>query len=101
MKPMTPNDLGKIVEHCQKVPISDFLFSYRTKIKELILKNSIEISGHDIELLTSKTGNGGTRYWFKCPICIRRVGILFRHTNGTTGCRICLDLSYRAQRYKG
>ena len=98
---MTLNNLGKIVEQSQKIKISDLLIKYRLKIKESMLKNSVEISGKMVELLTSKTGNGGIRYWFRCPTCSRRAGILFSALNRTLGCRLCLKLSYRKQRYKG
>jgi len=94
---MTLNNLGKTVEQSQKIRISDLLL----KIKKSVFENSIEISGKNIELTTSKTGNGGTRYWFKCPACLRRSGTLFNTLNGTIGCRVCLNLSYRKQRYKG
>lgn len=101
MEPMTLNNLEKIVEQYQAIRISDLLLKYRLKIKESMLENVVEISGYNIELTTSKTGNGGVRYWFKCPLCYRRVGVLFGPPDAIIGCRICLNLDYQKQRYKG
>jgi len=104
MKPLSPNDLGKkyLVEDCQKIKIEDFLKSYRKKLKELILTSECDILGLNIELTTSKTFYNGERYWFKCPSCGRRVGLLLKHpTNHQIGCRRCLNLDYRTRRYKG
>ena len=99
---MTLNNLGKTVEQHQAIRIADLLVKYRLKIKESMLENSIEISGHNIELATSKTGNGGTRYWFKCPLCSRRAGMLFVGSpSSPIACRQCLGIYYRKQRYKG
>jgi hypothetical protein len=104
MKPMKPNDLGKIllVEECQKVEINSFLRRTKLKLKETILNSEISTLGTVIELTTSKTGLGGTRYWFKCPLCKGRVGTLFIHAvSQNLGCRGCLGLQYRKIRYKG
>ena len=58
--------------------------------------------GIDIELIATETKFNGMRFWFKCPQCERRVGVLFKHTiTEIIGCRICLNLHYRKQRYKG
>lgn len=98
---MTLNNLGRIVEQYQKISVSDLLVKYRATVRQSMLDNTIEISGYTIELATSKTGNGGIRYWFKCPLCGRRSGTLFSASNSIIGCRICLGLYYRKQRYKG
>ena len=99
-----PNDLGKIylVEECRKVPIKDFLKSYRGKMKELFLTSELEAAGVRVELTVTKGNFGGILFWFKCPGCARRVGVLFRHpVSGVLGCRKCLNLEYRKRRYKG
>jgi len=101
---MSPNDLGRkfIVEECQKIGLSSFLNKYRKNLKEAILGSEIEVVNTKIEITTSKTGYGGTRYWFKCPLCGVRVGVLYKHPlNLKIGCRKCLNLYYRKQRYKG
>lgn len=98
---MSPNNLGLLVEECQKIKISDFLKKYRDGLKEALIKSGLEIDGLNIELTTSKTGYNGVRLWFKCPLCGVRAGVLFRHAiNSTIGCRQCLNLEYRKRRYK-
>ena len=55
-----------------------------------------------IGLMPSKTAFGGIRYWFKCPVCEMRIGVLFIHPlNRKVGCKKCLNLDYRSRRYKG
>jgi hypothetical protein len=101
---MNPNDLGKkfLVEECQQIEISTFLRKAKTKLKETLLSSEIDTGGVPIELTTSKTGFGGTRYWFKCPVCGQRVGKLLIHPlSHKVGCRACLGLEYRKRRYKG
>jgi len=104
MKKLKSNDLGKkyLVEECQKIRIENFLKSYRNKLKELILISELEVLGIRIELTTSKTCYNGTRFWFKCPLCEKRVGVLLKHPlTDQIGCRQCLNLEYRKRLYKG
>jgi predicted RNA-binding Zn-ribbon protein involved in translation (DUF1610 family) len=55
-----------------------------------------------IELTPSRTAFGGIRYWFKCPNCGDRVGMLFvQPITRVIGCRKCLGLEYRSRKYKG
>lgn len=102
MKSLNPNNLGLLVEECQKIKISDFLRKCRGELKEAIIKSELEILGLKIELTTSTTCYNGVRFWFKCPLCGRRVGVLFKHPlTNAIGCRHCLKLDYRKRRYKG
>lgn len=104
MKTMNPNDFGKIftVEECGKVSVSTYLHDFKQKVRDMVAESSVEIGGKPIELTTSKTGFGGIRHWFKCPICSRRVGVLFIHPfTRDVGCRGCLHLDYRKRRFKG
>ena len=104
MKILNPNDLGRkcLVEECQKIRIEDFLKTYRNKLKELVLASELEILGLKIELTTSKTCYNGIRFWFKCPLCKKRAGVLLKHPlTYEIGCRQCLNLEYRKRRYKG
>jgi hypothetical protein len=104
METLNPNDLGKkyLVEECQKIRIEDFLRNYRGKLKKLVLASELEVLGLKIELTTSKTCYNGIRFWFKCPLCEKRVGILLKHPfSNKIGCRQCLNLEYRKRRYKG
>lgn len=101
---MNPNDLGKrfLVDECQKVSISNFMKEGKRRVKMALIESSIELLGIDIKLRTSETGFGGIRYWFECPNCKRRVGVVYVNPiTHALGCRICLDLEYRKRRYRG
>lgn len=103
-KSLTINNLGRkyLVEDCVRVKVEDLLQSYRHSFKALFLASELQIAGWSTNLTTSQTYRKGTRIWLKCPICERRIGVLFKHPlNSKLGCRICLDLDYRKRRYKG
>jgi len=104
MKTLKPNDLGKkfIVEECQKVSISSFIKNTKTKLKGALLKVELEFKNLSIQLGTSKTHTGGIRFWFKCPMCNKNVGIIYIHPiTNNIGCRTCLNLKYKKSRFKG
>lgn len=51
--------------------------------------------------LTSTTCHyGGSRYWFQCPRCKKRVAILYSF-NGPFSCRTCLRVAYYSQSETG
>ena len=88
------------VEECGKIDINDLM----AKIKELLRTEllQIELNGlqNNIKLASSKTGNGGMRYWFFCPKCNKRVGVLYRRPGSDSlVCRRCGNLQYSAARY--
>jgi hypothetical protein len=102
IKTMKPDDFGKklLAEQCQKIRISDFVKASNKQIKEMLIKSSLEMEGYSILLNRSKTGFGGTRYWFSCPICHKRSGVLYKHpVSQILGCRQCLGLDYKKHRY--
>ena len=104
MKPLSPYNSGKpiLVEDCQRVSISAYLRKAKEKLKKTLVTAEIELGNLTIELTASKTSFDGTRYWFKCPQCARRVGTLFVHPlTSAIGCRKCLGFEYRSRRYKG
>lgn len=101
---MKPIDFGKtfLVEECQKVSITPFSKRAKEQIKATLLSSEIEMAGTRLELTTTPVHFGGTRYWFKCPLCSKRVGTVLVHPiSAQTGCRACLGLEYRKRRYKG
>jgi hypothetical protein len=66
------------------------------------MTSQLKMMGIDVELIAAETRFNGVRFWFKCPLCQRRVGVLFKHPlSQAIGCRLCLNLRYRKQRYKG
>jgi len=102
IKTMSPNDFGKkyLTEQCQKIKITDFVRESTSQLKETLINASLEAEGYVLLLSRSKTGFGGTRFWFSCPICNQRVGVLYRHpVSQILGCRRCLRLDYRKHRY--
>jgi hypothetical protein len=103
-KTMKPNDFGKIflVEECQKIEINSFLRDAKLKLKQILINSELDSKGLSILLISTRTGFGGERYWFKCPLCERRSGTLFMHpVSQNLGCRGCLGLEYRKRRFKG
>lgn len=99
-----PNDLGKInlVENCQKINIDELVRKANKKIKHRILQSQIEVMGFELRLSTSRTRFNGERYWFLCPICNSRVGTIYKSPfNNQVGCRRCLKVQYKKQRFKG
>jgi len=104
MKSMNVNNLGNtfLVEDCQKVAVSDLLRDYKTKLKETILRTQFEMLNENVIKTKTKTGNGGLRFWFMCPRCKRRSGVLLKHPlQNILGCRSCLKLEYKSRRFKG
>lgn len=79
---------------------------YRQTIEDL---SSLDIRGvkpiHELDyylkkykfaLTYTRCNYGGKRYWFVCPVCERRVAILYRG-NGAYACRKCQGLPYISQ----
>lgn len=104
MKTLNPNDFGEnlLVENCQQIRIEDFLRTFRTEMKRLILNIEIQAIGLNIDLATTKTCFAGVRFWFACPLCKQKIGVLYTHPiTHKMGCRKCLGLEYRKRKYKG
>lgn len=101
---MNTNDFGRdiLVENCRKIDANELLVRAKVKLKEELVLKEAQVNGFNIKLTTSKTGFGGARVWFSCPLCSKRVGIIYQHPlNEQIGCRTCLGLKYRKRRYKG
>jgi hypothetical protein len=99
---MNPNDFGKkyLVEQCQKIKVVDYIRKAKSELKEVLIDSYLEADEYDVFLNTTKTGFGGTRYWFSCPLCHKRSGVLYKHpVSQILGCRECLNLDYRKHRY--
>jgi len=100
-----PYDLGKnyfVSENCQKINIDDIVRRVTKGVKHQVLQSQIEVMGYNLNLRTSNTHFNGKRYWFACPICSKRVGIIYKHPISLQiGCRNCLKIQYRKQRFKG
>jgi len=104
MKSLKLNDLGKkfIVEECQKISIKFYIDNAKRKIMDALIKSELQYKDIDIQISTSNTYGGGIRYWFLCPLCKRRAGVIFTHPiTNIFGCRTCLNLKYKKIRFKG
>lgn len=51
-----------------------------------------------IMLQSTRPQYGGRRWWFTCPICERRAGVVYLDSRrGRFSCRLCAGLAYRSQ----
>lgn len=101
---LPPNDLGNflVVENFEKIKVDELISKVQKELKKSLLQAQLDLLGIPISLTTSKTKFNGERYWFSCPECKRRVGTIYKHpTSEIIGCRICLGLKYKKQRFKG
>lgn len=53
-----------------------------------------------VMLLSTKCNYGGMRYWFECPSCYKRIGILYNRS-GHFACRHCQHLTYVSKNVSG
>lgn len=101
---INPYDLGEfqLADNVQKVSIDGLVGRVKKEFKVKLVQSQIEVLGLRVGLTTSRTRFGGDRLWFVCPLCSRRCELIYRHGGREiSGCRICLNVKYRKQRYKG
>jgi hypothetical protein len=104
VKSLSVNVLGSstLVEQCPRITIEETLTKITPQIKEQLLKTQLNMQGFNVDLAVTETAFGGERFWFKCPLCNKRAGVLFQHPiSNLIGCRACLGLEYKSRRYKG
>jgi len=88
------------VEECGKIDINELMNKLKEILKSELLKVELDGLQNNIKLASSKTGNGGMRYWFFCPQCNKRVGVLYRRPGSDSlVCRRCGNLQYSVARY--
>jgi len=82
---------------------------YNKIIKQILLNErsieiGIKINGNVTPIIlpldTSETAFNGTRIWFQCPKCRKRVANLYFSNYGEYGCRSCLNLTYEIVKYR-
>jgi hypothetical protein len=101
---INPYVLGEnnLIDQCKKISIDNLIKKANKLTKINFINNEVETFGQKISLTTSRTRFNGQRLWFVCPKCSRRINNLYKHPyRNLIGCRICLRLKYRNQRYKG
>lgn len=85
-----------VAENCQKIRIDDYVRQARNSLKKAIVEAQVLVNDQRVNLSESKTHFGGVRFWFECPECKKRRGILFQDFIGNRiACRICFGLKYR------
>ena len=103
VKMLTPYDLGSylVVENCDRLKVDELVAKSLKELKKRLVQAQIEALGVNINLITSRTRFNGQRIWFQCPHCKKRIGTLYKHPiGGVLGCRVCLNLKYKRQRFK-
>lgn len=96
-----PNDLDKIfsLESCRKINVNDFVRQANKTLKQALLSSQLQTLDQTIKLTTTTTRNGGTRFWFACPGCRRKVGVLYEnYTTCELSCRLCQGFIYDKQK---
>ena len=82
------------VEDCQKITVQNIKDSLNDGAE-------LDINGTLVRLISTRCNYGGNRYWFVCPSCSNRVGVLYRKPlNQVFICRKCNDLTYQTVKYR-
>lgn len=101
---INPYDLGdfQLADNAMRINIDELVGRVKKELKIRLLQAKIEALGIEVSLITSKTRFNGERFWFLCPLCQIKVGTLYKHPlKNILGCRSCMELKYRKQRFKG
>ncbi len=69
------------------------------RLEYSVMRGGNETEHDSTVFLTSTPCNyGGIRFWFMCPVCLKRVGGIYRVPGGFYfACRRCCDLSYHSR----
>lgn len=97
-------DLGEnlLVDQCLRFSIDDLLQKAKKSYIEYQVNQQIQALNHTLSVTYSKTRYNGYRAWFLCPQCNERRRDLYKHPlREAIGCRSCLNIKYRSQRYRG
>lgn len=81
------------VEECQKISIAQI----NTSNTEAL---AIKLNDQTIFVTETRCNYGGTRRWFICPLCKKRIGTLYRKPLSVNFfCRNCNNLTYQLRQY--
>ena len=78
----------KSLENYSKLPISSVSH-------QLSKAGAFIVNGEQITVTATSCNYGGSRYWWQCPKCGRRVGVLY--FNQSYQCRHCIGANYSIQ----
>lgn len=82
------------VEECQQITVSELKTYLRSS-------KSIEVNSQTILLTQTACTFGGWRYWFLCPNCNTKIGVLYRKPLEIYFlCRHCQNLIYQLTKYR-
>ncbi len=94
--------MTNLIEECRKININQMIREVRSELLLIKLKAKVESLDQELQITSTPCHFGGQRYWFQCPVCGNRVGVMYKHAfNPVVACRKCLNLDYRKHRYKG
>lgn len=80
------------VEECERLSVSQLVFNSPVF--------TVQINTQNVLINQTKCNYGGTRKWFICPNCNRRVGTLYRKpVSSHFYCRNCQNLTYQLRKY--
>lgn len=89
-----------LVEQCQKIKITEIVRDIKIEMAMLRLKEKVELMNHDIGITHTPCNFGGHRFWFLCPQCHKRVGVLYKTPiSNAILCRECHGLKYMKSRF--
>lgn len=102
---LSPYDLGEIkregvLESFVKIKVDDLVKQVNKGMKKSLLELQLEVFDQEVTLTTTKTRFGGEKYWFVCPTCSRRAGVLYQDELGSCKCRKCMSVLYLLQKNK-
>ncbi len=84
-----------LVEQCQKIKINELVRDVKVEMTMLRLKEKIQLLDQEVGITYTKCNFGGQRFWFVCPLCDRRIGVLYKNPiSEAILCRKCHGLRY-------
>jgi len=84
--------------HLTKVATTGISQAVVNELESGELKLYYQKGDEKIELIHTRCQKGGGRLWFKCPLCAKRCGKLYRPLfSFGYACRKCHELVYRSQ----
>ncbi len=94
MKKLSPSDLEKIIKQGNNdnvLNIDEFLRVINKDMKKVLLESQVNAMGLNISLTTTRTRFGGEKFWFICPECKNRCGVLSNNIHFLKYvCRSCI-----------
>ena len=89
-----------LVEQCQKIKINELVRDLKVEMSMLKLKEKIQLLDQEVGIAYTQCNFGGQRFWFVCPACKKRIGVLYKSPiSEAILCRKCHGLSYMKSRF--